>query len=120
MPARDSVKITRLNKSLAALIILFFFGFGAFAVSLANESPSIGAFHSVDLRLSLKDAPAQLSGVYAKFQLVPGDVVISAVADVERFRFPRQRFNAPAETALIARIHVPKVSLQILQSILLL
>jgi hypothetical protein len=114
------VKITRLNKSLAAVIILFFFVFGAFAVSLANESPSIGAFHSVDLRLSLKDGPAQVSGVYAKFQLVPGDAVISPVADVERFRFPWQRFNAPAETALIARIHVSKVSLQILQSILLL
>jgi hypothetical protein len=114
------VKITRLYKSLAALIILFFFVFGAFAVSLANESPTIGVFHNDYLRLSLKDAPAQVSGGYAKFQLVPGDVVTSALADVDRFRLPGLRFNAPGETVPIARIHVPKVSLQILQSILLL
>jgi hypothetical protein len=114
------VKITRLNKSLAALIILFFFILGAFAVSLAHESPSIGVFHTVDLRPILKRASEQAHPLHSLFQLGTAGILTPPLADVDRRRSMGQRFNAPVEQALAPRLHGPKVSLQILQSILLL
>ena len=120
VPARDSVKITRLNKSLAAIIILLFFILGAFAVSLAHESPSIGVFHTVDLRPLLKRAPAPAHPLHSLFRLGTGGILTPPLADVDGRRFIGQRFNAPVEQALAPQLHGPKVSLQILQSILLL
>jgi hypothetical protein len=114
------VKSTRLKKSLAALIILFFFILGAFAVSLAHESPSIGVFHSVNVRPLLKRAPAPAHPLNSLFQLGTGGILAPPLAHVDRRRFMGQRFNAPVEQVFAPQWHGPKVSLQILQSILLL
>lgn len=118
----DSVKITRLHKSLAALIILFFFVLGAVAVSVAHESPLSGDAQSVMARLALYDAPARvhdrLDG--SLWQLPAGNLPSSGHNDADRGWVYCQRYPVPMAQALISHNRAPKVSLHMLQSILLL
>jgi len=115
------VKITSLNKSLAAVVILFFFILGAFAVSLAHEAPATAAFQSVEMRLFLADAPEQLHGhgVDVVWQFPTCDVAGMQATDLDPSRFAGHRFTALTISAGPLHRRTPKVSLQILQSILL-
>lgn len=116
------MKITRLHKSLAALIILFFFVLGAVAVSTAHESPFTGEAQSALTRLSLNDIAAQLHNSVdgALWQLPAGNLPSSGHNDVDRGWVVCQRFPVPSAQTLVSHNRAPKVSLHMLQSILLL
>jgi hypothetical protein len=99
-----------------------FFTFGAFAVSLAHESAPVGPVYAVELHHLTTTGPAQLYArlLAAGWQFESGDVPepIRPCWDVYRFRHidlveSLTPFNS-------AQIQVAKVSLQILQSALLL
>ena len=115
------MKITSLNKSLAAVVILFFFILGAFAVSLAHEAPTSVAFQGAELRLILADAPEQLHGHGDEvvWQFPTCDVTGFQASDLDPSRFAGHRFTALNTPTGPFHRRTPKVSLQILQSILL-
>ena len=117
-----SVKIIRLHKVLAALGILIFFTFGAFAVSLAHDSPFAGPLHTFELRHVLKNGPAQLDEytLTVGFNNETGEVPNSAQPDLEERRITYSHGVAPERAATSAQVHAAKVSLQILESVLLL
>lgn len=118
----DSVKITHLNKSLAALVILFFFVLGAVAVSTAQESSFTGEVESAVTRLIIDDAPARVqdSRNSCLWQLPVGDLPNSGYNDADRRWFIGQRFPVPIARALLSNHRASKVSLHMLQPILLL
>lgn len=115
--------MTRLFKTLAAIGILLFFTLGAFAVSFAaNDSPSAWPLYKVELHRVHKNGHAQLD----RYTLSVG--MESETGDAPNCAQPvlaesRVRWSPVVELAnrfSSADIHAPKVSLQLLELVLLL
>jgi hypothetical protein len=114
--------MTCLNKTLAALGMVLLFAFGAFAVSLAYDSASIGSLYALELNHLPTTSPAQLYSrvLTMALQFESSDVPEATRPCSESCPF-RQVDSSESLTPLnSAQIHVAKVSLQILQSALLL
>ena len=112
----------QLNKTLAALGMVLFFTFGAFAVSLAYDSVPVGPLYALELHPLSTTGPAHS---YARvltsgLQFESGDVpeATRPCSGGHPFRhFDTLESLTPFNSA---QVHAAKVSLQILQSALLL
>jgi hypothetical protein len=112
----------RNKKSVMVSAILIFFTFGAFAVSLAYQPASEGPLYTTA-------APDHVSGdgllgsdpFGQKLAAIclSGDVPRSAQPNFQSYRINYVRVVDPVKLAFSLENHVPKVSLQILQSVLL-
>ncbi len=113
--------MTRLNKTLAALGMVLFFTLGAFAVSLAYDSTPLGPPYMAELHhLSVTD-PAQLySHLTTPLQFESGDVPETARPCSEGYAFTYSDRVESLTPFHPPQVHAAKVSLQILQSALLL
>jgi hypothetical protein len=114
------VKLTlRIKKSVMVSAILIFFTFGAFAVSLAygpaSEGPLAAPDHASGDGLLGSDPFGQRLAVIC----LSGDVPRSAQPNFQSYRINYVRVVDPVKLAFSLENHVPKVSLQILQSVLL-
>ncbi len=115
--------MTRLFKALAILGMLLCFTLGAFALSFAaHESPSPWPRVKVELHRVPANGVMQLTQDAFRFGLrsETGEVPYSTRPDLEEIRFAWTGFAEPIRGSLITRIDTPKVSLQILQLVLLL
>lgn len=116
------VKITHLNKTLAALGIALLFTFGAFAVSLAHESVPGGLLYTRDFQYLLKTGPVPLytrlltAGLQFETAYMPEPPRPCSEAD----QVTNIDFVEVATPFDSTRIPAAKVSLQILKSALLL
>ena len=111
-----------MQKSLMVSAILIFFTFGVFAMSLAYEPASEGplyttasADHASGDGLLGSDTFAQRLAVIG----LSGDVPRSAEPNFQSYRINYVRVVDPVKLVFSLENHVPKVSLQILQSVLL-
>ena len=119
----DTLKPTyRIKKILMVPAILIFFTFGALVMSLAYEPASerplygtVSPDHAGADSLLGPDASAQRLAVIC----LSGDVPRSAQPNFQTYRINYVRVVDPVKLAFIFENHVPKVSLQILQSVLL-
>ncbi len=115
------MKLTHLNKTLAAVGMVLFFTFGAFAVSQAHDSTPLGPYYAVTLHhLSAAEAPHAYARTAMALQFESVDIPEASrpCAAVHPFRnIDRLDFFTPVHPP---QIHPAKVSLQILQSALLL
>ncbi len=117
------VKFTlRTKKSVMVLAILIFLTFGALAVSLAYQPASEGPLyttgapdHAFGDGLLGSDPFGQRLAVIC----LSGDVPRSAQPNFQSYRINYVRVVDPVKLAFSLENHVPKVSLQILQSVLL-
>lgn len=117
------VKFTlRIKKSVMVSAILLFFTFGAFAMTLAYEPASEAPLyttaapdHASGDGLLGSDPFAQKLAVIC----LSGDVPRSAQPNFQSYRINYVRVVDPVKLAFSLENHVPKVSLQILQSVLL-
>jgi hypothetical protein len=116
------VSTTRIKKTLAALAILLFFTFGAVALSLAHGSASAGPRHSIHLRHIFKSGlvQSQTAKIITGMNLESGDVPRSPRPDLQDLRYSYGHVVSPLAEAIFVNLYVPKVSLQILESVLLL
>jgi hypothetical protein len=115
--------MTRLFKALAILGMLLCFTLGAFALSFAaHDSPSPWPRVKVELHRVPANGVMQLTQDAFRFGLrsETGEVPYSTRPDLEEIRFAWTGFAEPIRGSLITRIDTPKVSLQILQLVLLL
>lgn len=114
--------MTGLNKTLAALGMVLFFTFGAFAVSLAYDSAPVGPLYALELHHLSTTAPAQLSSrvLSVALQCESGDVPEATRPCSEGYPFRHINSIESLTPFNTAQVHVAKVSLQILQSALLL
>jgi len=113
---------TRIKKTLAALAILLFFTFGAVAFSLADVSTPVRARHSIHLRHMFKSGLTQSQTLkfITGMNLESGDVPRSPRPDLQGLRYSYEHVVYPIAEGIFANLYVPKVSLQILESVLLL
>ena len=118
----NSLNLTlRIKKPLMVSAVLISFTFGAFAMSLAYESASDGPsygpspYHVSGDGLLRSDTFAQRLAVIC----LSGDVPRSAQPNFQAYRIHYVRVVDPVTLAFLLENHVPKVSLQILQSVLL-
>lgn len=115
------MKLTHLNKTVAALGMILFFTFGAFAVSLAYDSAPLGPPYTLELRhLPAAQAPQLYSQLTMPLQFESGDVPEATRPCFTGHPFKNAdslNFSTPFRPP---QIHAAKVSLQILQSALLL
>ena len=111
----------RLRKTLAALGMSLLFTCGIFAVSLAHDLPPTGLGYSVELRHHLNTDPVRLGAYPLVFALEYeiGNIPSSAHPDLEEHRSSSFRRVEPAKAGSLSRVKAPKVSLQILESVLL-
>jgi len=117
-----SVKITHINKTLAALGIALFFTFGAFAVSLAYESVPVGSFYTGGFQYLPKTGPVPL---YTRFLTAGWQFEAAYMPEPPRpcsegYHFTNIDFVKLLTPFNSTRIHTAKVSLEILKSALLL
>jgi hypothetical protein len=112
----------RIQKRIMVSALLIFFTFGAFAMSLAYEPASEGpsyttaAFdHASGDGLLGSDPFAQRVAVIC----LSVDVPRSAEPNFQSYRITYVRVVDPVKLVFSLENHVPKVSLQILQSVLL-
>lgn len=115
--------MTRLFKALAILGMLLCFTLGAFALSFAaHDSPSPWPRVKVELHRVPANGVLQLTQDAFRFGLrsETGEVPYSTRPELEEIRFAWTGFAEPIRGSLITRIDTPKVSLQILQLVLLL
>jgi hypothetical protein len=115
--------MTRLFKALAILGMLLCFTLGAFALSFAaHDSPSRWPRLTVELNRVPAHGAAQLTQYAFRFGLrsEAGEVSHSTRPDLEEIRLGWTDFVEPIHVPLVNRIHTPKVSLQILELVLLL
>ena len=115
--------MTRLFKALAILGMLLCFTLGAFALSFAaHDSPSRWPRLTMELHRVPANGVVQLTQYAFRFGLrsETGEVPYSTRPDLEEIRFAWTDFADPIRGSLITRIDTPKVSLQILQLVLLL
>jgi hypothetical protein len=115
------VKLTHLNKTVAALGMVLFFTFGAFAVSQAYDSAPLGPPYTLELHhLSAAEAPQLYAQLTMPLQFESSDIPEASRPCSNGLPFK----NAGSLDFLTlfrpAQIHAAKVSLQILQSALLL
>jgi hypothetical protein len=117
------VKFTlRIKKSVMVSAILLFFTFGAFAMTLTYEPASEAPLYTTTAPdrasrdgLLGSDPFAQKLAVIC----LSGDVPRSAQPNFQSYRINYVRVVDPVKLAFSLENHVPKVSLQILQSVLL-
>jgi multisubunit Na+/H+ antiporter MnhC subunit len=119
----NNVQLTyHVNKSLMVSAILIFFTFVAVAISLAYEPAPEGPLyttvspdHGSGDGLLGSDTFAQRYAVIC----VSGDVPRSTQPNFQSYRINYVRVVDPVKLAFSLENHVPRVSLQILQSVLL-
>lgn len=114
--------MTHLNKTLAAAGTVLFFTFGAFAISLAYDPASIGPLYALELSHLPTTGPAQLgSGIFTMpLQFESSDVPETTRPCWEGCTFRHINGSESLTPLISAQVYVAKVSLQILQSALLL
>src|SRR5262247_1788763 len=115
--------MTRLFKALAILGMLLCFSLGAFALSFAaHDSPSHWPRLTVELNRVPTQGGAQLTQYAFRFGLrsEAGEVSHSTRPELEEIRLGWTDFVEPIHVQLANRVHTPKVSLQILELVLLL
>jgi len=115
--------MTRVFKALAILGMLLCFTLGAFALSFAaHDSPSPWPRLRVELHPIPANGVVQLTQYTFRFGLrsETAEVPYSTRPDLEEIRLAWTDFAEPIHGSLITRIDTPKVSLQILQLVLLL
>ena len=112
---------TRINKPLIVSAILIFFTFGAFAMSLAHESSPEGPLFTAFPRQVSGDGLLRADTVAQQFALLclSVDLPRTTQPNFQEHRINPIRVVAPVSSATFLKNHVPKVSLQILQSVLL-
>ena len=119
----NSLKRTcHLKKSLMVSAILIVFTFGAFAMSLAYEPTSEGPLYATASSDRASGDGLLGSDTFAQRLAViclSGDVSRSAQPNFQTYRINCVRVVDPVKLAFFLENHVPKVSLQILQSALL-
>ena len=114
------VKLTlRINKSVMVSAILLFFTFGAFAMGLAYEPASEGLLAAPDHASGDGLLGSNPFGQRLAVICLSGDVPRSAQPNFQSYRINYVRVVDPVKLAFSLENHVPKVSLQILQSVLL-
>ena len=114
--------ITRIKKIVVASAVLIVFLFGAVAMSLAYDSSLDGQVYAISLPHGSNDGLVQ-SDTYARriaLNCASGDVPRMARPDFQPSRFTCLRIVDPVATPAFVQVHVHKVSLQILQSVLIL
>jgi hypothetical protein len=102
--------------------ILIFFTFGAFAMSLAYEPAAEGPLYTIASSDHAYGDGLLGSGTTAQRLAViclSGDVPRSVQPNFQTYRINYVRVVDPVKLAFSLENHVPKVSLQILQSVLL-
>jgi hypothetical protein len=103
--------------------MLLFFTFGAFAVALAQDLPSSVPAHTVELHRLLKNGRAQLDAHALTLGLgyESWNIPNTPPPNLEMHRSSHARVGAPLRPSLAPsyQVHAPKVSLQILQSVLI-
>ena len=115
--------MTRLFKALAIVGVLLCFTLGAFAVSFAaHDSPSPWPRVKIELHRLPANGEVQFTECAFRFGLrsEAGEVSDSQRSDSEETRLARTDFAKPIRGSLLTRVATPKVSLQILQLVLLL
>jgi hypothetical protein len=115
--------MTRLFKALAVLGMLLCFTLGAFALSFAaHDSSSRWPRLTVELNRVPTQGAAQLTQYVFRFGLrsEAGEVSHSTRPELEEMRLGWTDFIEPIHVQLVNRVHTPKVSLQILELVLLL
>ena len=113
----------RLFKELAVLGMLLCFTLGAFAVSFAaHQSPSTWPRLSVELHRLPTSSATQLTQYTFRFGVgsETGAIPNSPRLDLEEIGSAHTDFAEPIHAPLVTRIHTQKVSLQILELVLLL
>jgi hypothetical protein len=112
---------TRIKKPLMVSAILIFFTFGAFAMSLAYESSSDGPLFTAFPRRASGDGLLRSDPLAQQFTLLclSGDVPRTTQPNFQQHRISHFRVVARISSSIFLKNHVPKVSLQILQSVLL-
>ncbi len=115
------MSITRVHKTLAALGMVLCFAFGSAAVSLAHDSSAMGFNHAFELRQLLRNGPVQLDAYTLTFGLdyEIGNVPSSAQPDLKAHPPFFSRRIEPLKPSYPAQVQAPKVSFQILESVLL-
>lgn len=116
-----SVKsLIRIKKPLVVSAILLAFTFGAIAMSLAYES-SDGSLNTALSKHSSGDGLLGADSVAQRFALLclSGDVPRTTQPNFQSYRISQFRVVDPVSMAVFLESHVSKVSLQILQSVLL-
>ena len=114
--------MTRLFKTLAILGVLLCFTLGAFALSFAaHDSPSWPRL-TVELQRVPLSGVARLTQYAVRFGLrsEAGEVPCSTRPHLEEIHLAGTELAEPIHVPPVARIHAPKVSLQILELVLLL
>lgn len=110
-----------MKKPLMVSAILIFVTFGAFAMSLAYESPSDGPLLSAFPRRVSGDGLLHSDPLGQQFTLLclSGDVPRTTQPNFQQYRISHFRVAARVSSSVFLKNHAPKVSLQILQSVLL-
>ena len=111
----------RIRKSLMFSAILISFTFGAFAISLAYESASEQGLYGVLSYHASGDGLLRSEPFSPRLAVIclSGDVPRSAQPNLQADRINYVRLADAAIFSFFLENHVPKVSLQILQSVLL-
>lgn len=115
--------MTRLFKALAILGMLLCFTLGAFALSFAaHDSPALWPSLTVELHRVPPSGAAQLTQYAVRFGLrsETGEVQCSTRPHLGEIRLARTDVAVPVHEPLVIQVHTPKVSLQILELVLLL
>jgi hypothetical protein len=114
---------TCIKKIFMISAILIFLTFGAFAMGLAYESSSDGPLYTASPPHQMAGDGLLRSDTFAqKLAIIclSGDVPRSAQPNFQAYRINHFRVaDDPGRSAVFLEMHVPKVSLQILQSVLL-
>ena len=121
MEVVNSVKSTLpIKKSFMVSAILIMLTFGAFAMSLAYEPASDGLSYTVG-RYGSSEGLLRSDTVAPRLAVIclSGDVPRSAQPNFQAYRINYVRVVNPVRLAFFLENHAPKVSLQILQSVLL-
>jgi hypothetical protein len=113
----------RLYKALAVVGMLLCFTLGAFEVSFAaHDSPSRSPFFTVELPWGLANGSDQLTRYTPRFAMESeaGEVPNSARPELEEIHVTNAELAEPIGVSNGIQIHTSKVSLQILELVLLL
>ena len=115
--------MTRLFKALAIIGMLLCFTLGAFALSFAaHDYPSPWPRVAVELHRVPAGGVAQLAQYAFRFGLrsETGEAQCSTRPYLEEIRLASSDLAVPVHRPPVSHIHIPKVSLQILELVLLL
>jgi hypothetical protein len=112
--------MARLFKTLALFGMLFCFTLGAFAVSFAAHDS--WPLPTIELPRVLSHGHAQFTQypLRFRFETDTGEILNSRQPDLAESRVTHTQVAEPVHAPLVARLYTPKVSLQILELVLLL